>query len=131
MSMNPIVLNHLTNIATDFAKEANVMDEVIHGVRHHIRHTLKINFDRNEREILNSIVWWSNRFIDYFIKDKLSEKDIKELKRCYYIIHKRLNELKRLDDKNHNYNENRYKPYYEELQLMRNRLAQRNIRTQF
>ena len=82
-------------------------EEVKHGVRHHARHTLKMKFDRNEREIRDSINWWYKEFKLKYRKTKLTSDDKKYLKRCYYNVDNRIDELKSLDLKHDKYNDER------------------------
>lgn len=106
-------------------------EEVKHGVRHHARHTLKMKFDRNEREIRDSINWWYKEFKLKYRKTKLTSDDKKYLKRCYYNVDNRIDELKSLDLKHDNYNDNRYDVYYKMLRQMRKMMKDKNIEVNY
>lgn len=103
-------------------------DDFIHGIRYHMRHTLKIDFPRDEREVIESILWWENRFVDINKKDNLNDKDKKELKKCYYIIEKRINELKAFDRKRNKNNTKMYNQLYSELENMKNKIEKRGMK---
>jgi hypothetical protein len=106
-------------------------EEVKHGVRHHARHTLKMKFDRNEREIIDSINWWYKEFKLKYRKTKLTNDDKKYLKRCYYNVDNRIDELKSLDLKHNNYDVDRYKVYYKMLGQMRKLMKDKNIEVNY
>lgn len=107
--------------------QTKIGDDILHGIRYHVRHTLKIDFPRDEREVIESILWWENRFIDIYKKVKLSDKDKNELRRCYHIIEKRINELKAFDRKRNKTNTKMYNQLYAELENMKNKLDNRGI----
>lgn len=102
-------------------------DDFIHGIRYHMRHTIGIEFPRDEREIIESILWWENTFIDTYKKENLNKADKYELKKCYHIIEKRINELKALDRKRNKTNTKMYNQLYAELENMKNKLENRGI----
>lgn len=112
----------------DILSKHPITDDLIHGIRYHIRHSLKIDFPRDKREVIESILWWENRFIDIYKKDKLNDKDKKELKRCYFVIDKRINELKAFDRKLNKTNTKLYNQLYDELNKMKEKIENRGIK---
>lgn len=103
-------------------------DDLIHGIRYHARHTFKIDFPRDEREIIESILWWENRFIDINKKEKLTDKDKKEIRKCYAIIEKRINELKAHDRLRNKTNTKMYNQLYSELANIKQKIEKRGIK---
>lgn len=106
-------------------------EEIKHGVRHHVRHTLKMKFDRNEREVRDSINWWYKEFKRIYRKDNLNNEDKKYLKRCYYNVDNRIDELKTLDLKNNIFDYERYEVYYKTLKQMRKMMKDKGIEVNY
>ena len=111
------VVKLLGVLVTQMAKETDLVDNMYHGVRWHMRHTLGMKFDRDEKEILDSIIWWNDKFTRVYLKNHHSAKDIADMKECYRIVRKRIDELKRFNYKHNKHNVN-YEPFYEYLVKM-------------
>ena len=80
MRLNNITKTLKTTLEVgDILSKTKTYEEVKHGVRYHARHTLKMKFDRNEREIRDSINWWYKEFKLRYRKTKLTNDDKKYL----------------------------------------------------
>ena len=115
----------------EILSKTSMVKEITHGVRYHIRHTFKIKIDRNEREVRDSINWWYKEFKLKYRKDNLNDDDIKYLKRCYYNVDNRIDELKTLDLKRNKYDDDRYKEYYKLLRQMKKMMKDKNIEVNY
>ena len=103
----------------EIQKELGLVDETVHAIRWHLRHTFKMNFARDEREAIDSIVWWNKKFIEHYTNTDHNKYNKDEMVRCYKIIQKRVVELKAYDDKHNQYDEQRYEKYYRDLDEMK------------
>ena len=119
---NKKLVKVLVPIVAEMLKEVDLIDNTIHGVRWHLRHTLHLKFDRDEKEVLDSIIWWNNKFMKIYVKDNHTGVDIQDMKECYRIIRKRINELKTYDIKHNKYKEEKYEVFYKDLEEMKNLL---------
>lgn len=118
---NKDLVKVLIPIVSEIAKQTDLVDNMIHGVRWHMRHTLGMKFDRDEKEILDSIIWWNNKFTKIYIKNHHNKTDIVDMKECYRVVKKRINELKTYNYKHDKHNVN-YDVFYEDLEEMGNLL---------
>lgn len=118
---NKDLVKVLAPIVAEIAKQTDLVDNMIHGVRWHMRHTLGMKFDRDEKEILDSIIWWNNKFTKIYIKNHHNKTDIADMKECYRVVKKRINELKTYNYKHDKHNVN-YDAFYKDLEEMGNLL---------